>query len=136
MPKDSKMCYTSTFIIYNHLSSFYNAFIIMYHHLSTSFYRERLIKMSKMWEIHQELLRGASFSPLRRVTPRHAASRRRPIAASPARTAAGGAGRPSHVPDLVAAVSENLRDKWSQVEPRGAKRSQVARAKWQQTKDI
>jgi hypothetical protein len=23
-----------------------------------------------MWEIHQELLRGASFSPLRRVTPR------------------------------------------------------------------
>ena len=108
----------------------------MYHHLSTSFYRERLIKMSKMWEIHQELLRGASFSPLRRVTPRHAASRRRPIAASPARTAAGGAGRPSHVPDLVAAVSENLRDKWSQEEPRGAKWPELSGNKLKISKDI
>ena len=71
-----------------------------------------------------------------RLFRRYAASRRGPIAASPARTAAGGAGRPSHVPDLVAAVSENLRDKWSQEEPRGAKWPKLSGNKLKISKDI
>lgn len=91
--------------------------------------------MSKMWEIHGN---PSGASPRRvffAATPRHAASRRGPIAASPA-SAAGGAGGPSHVPDLVAAVSENLRDKWSQEEPRGAKWPELSGNKLKISKDI